>query len=1028
MGFSCETLVVPNLPPGRDTLAYLTSPPSSRNQEEVQAQARALGIAKLHGVPSSDIESGFFSAAEITAKPLTLEEKQAIQNSKTCFLPSKLAPENLGKLGEAPFSFPALKQRSNAYQPVSVRHVIKPVRETSALAPQQAPVLRPTTEEMRDFTAFLESNASLLNTHGMLRVLPPDNEQIPLPVGTTDNLAFKTETQVYIAHSNLAEFTYANLRKGFYKALARFLKSDFVSKKPSKWPVVEGKPLDMFRFFRIVEQRRGPDTILKRKEWVQLTREMGFVRGQSTSLSLRTAYSKYLEPFRHWLGEQLSNIQYEQIIPLDIAPVRPGWKELGLGIIYYSGSSRNLQVVCTQPSLRSVPPYTLRQFRYKWTRPQISAQQAEDEFLNLPECYETEHTSQSPVSLRMLPTKSLASNYDISAFPFTKTVAAYCKDSVNSLNVFPELDAGARFASTRITPSKTNAFRVFLVVDGCGRTFYSKNTWTDQYPGEFVVLKPETEAVAFCHGYSASLKVDVAPFKAWMQTYACSINENVQFQPETQICAERCVYEACMNARALSHDQRASVIPVLANLKTRDVALITELKSFASNHALKLAVKINTQTRVCNGLKRFFLCVQVTSKSSLNSRAKFYTVTEFLNYAPKKGDKVQIYSQYPDLDAEQYFDKLTEEVNNAPTVEEAVIHWLKSVSDALTRKQLISESEVAELCRTMPPTPKCECIATKLMQMREKTAEFLKNPAKLELFQAVECADDGGVLERIYASKNRENDEFSAEVKILEQKYLSKELKPEDLESFFRKHGDVAQFQQFWRHTDATETWLNDFVKASETAAVQDRGVAYLNLQDQARQLGLPENCDAMREIAGFFETQKTSVLNSMMFLYTPQMGDSAALIRLQSVIQNSYVEDASTRAVLAELFAAYPILFRLSDSSLVKRPRRSEIARLARYPLIEAACADLDAWLVQAKQLDWEAISVQVNHMVWGRALPVLPKPVSVSAIRNIYIALFALRVVPDDVESVEAMFKNTLVGVDSVALELRAHYGFLL
>lgn len=1017
MGFTSETLVVPNVPPGRDVLTYLTDKPRDKEQENAHAQARALGVAKLHGVPSCDIERSFYGVDGGAAKPLTAEEKRALQNSKSPFIPNRLEPE-VPKSIESPFPYPAVKPRSHAYTGQQLRFQRNPDRTSSCMGSRRAPVLRPSRAEFSDFGAYVAAHSALLREFGVLRVQPPDNESLPLPVGLLDQMPFKTESQVFAAADATDTFAYTTLRQGFYHALGRFLDKTAAARRPPKWPVVEGRPLDLYRFFRIVEQRHGPSNILRRKEWVQVTRELGFSRGQSTSLSLRSVYTKFLEPFRQWLSSQVL-LDEARVLPLDVDVEREGWQVLEHGISYYTGSARgSLSIVCTQPPQRLLPPFTLRQFRYKWTRVLTSLADSERAYAELLEGSEAERVASAPVLTRLTPSTADDSAFDIMRLPFSGTLAPYLTDSADDF-VFPRLDVGAQFATTQTQPGASGGVSVSLLFDGSPRTcFADGGVWSDHFPGEFLIIGEDTSATTFCHGYSAALTTTVWPLTRFMQRYAEHLPRTLAC--ERVVCAEHAVYTASRDVSNLDEFQRASLLLVLERLRTRDVLLMRRLRAVARAYGLTLVEKPNSETRVCKGIRRFLVCVSVNKQ--------YMSLARFLRQ-PVRNAKVKVYTKFENLDAEAFYDSLIAQVRSAPTFDESVSLWLAEVNRLLLRRQLISETEIETLCANHPRnSTECTAVAMRLLAVRSRMRAFLAScPQARPSLSTVECQDAKGVIEGLHAQRRRELSELGVDITGVLIKYSTGALCATDLVSFFKKHQHVKRFASFWENISEVEAWVVQVHRALTVGAVPDRGTALVQLRAESLRIGIPAMSNPMHAIHAFFEAQKKTVLSSMMFLYSHRMADSESLLRLQSVIAASYVEDPSTRARLKEIFDTLPVLLRLNDAVLVRRPRRSEVAHLVRYPLIESAFTDLDNWLARAKSLDWEAISMQVNAMAWGQPLPVLAKRVYVAAIRDAYRLLYTLRVVPDDVDSVETMFKNTLLGIDAVSAEMCSHYGFL-
>lgn len=1084
MGFTAATISVPSLPASADLLTYLTAPASSKSQEEAQAQSRALAFAILHGVSNADIEAGFFGGESVGIKPLTTEEKQSLQNAKSSFIPKMIDPDGMHKTNcDYHFLYPVARSRYNVYHETKCRRVAdtNPERETSLMGSTRAPILRPTVAEFADLTAFLETNAHWLQEYGMVRVILPEQQALPIPVGITDNIGFKSETQLKVLAENQDQFIYSNLRRGFYLALGRYLERSGIagSRKLTKFPFVEGRPLDLYQFFRIVEQRQGPDVILKRKEWVQVCKELGLQKGQYTSVSLRAIYSKFLEPFRAWLTSHVELSRFI-VLPLSVTEgeVPKDWKELEYGIICYkptlskgttnatgNDSTQTANTINTSQSGHSPvqspnvikspspetndlkygkksifinafaqdniqPPFTLRGFKNKTlTVDSRTLDETEKLYTSLPECYETEKSVDSPVLLRLLPNdvdSSLNPALNIMYMAFQKgTVTKYIHDPIDEL-IFPKLEAGSSFATHKIEPND-NDYRIIMLFDGAPRTYTTSNgVWSDQKQGELLILSPETQVECWCHNYSAVLSVSIMPWFDWFKRFRKALmveisngSESIAFE-RSKICGERTVFEAALDAKHLEERDRHEIVLTLEILQQRDTMLINQLKKLNKSHTLKTVKQ--TVTCALTGRKLYMLYLTVKKKPmSVSAYLKHASDPEYIDEA------ITIHSKYHIDEVSSFYSQLIEHVKNASSVAIVTSEWKSKVEHAISTKKLITLSEIDGLLQECPKVSECIEIACTLQEMKSNMLSFIVpsnhavDPRNSVFVNAIECQDDHGIVERIYQQHERDIAEVDISLDhIVEQ--IRSNVPVENIVSKFSTSGKLGAVMLFVRRLPLLEKWVQNVRTALENPDANTRSQLLNVLRQEMEGLAIQRSSEPGLQIEKVLEQEKSNLLDRLAFLYTTEFRDVEKIRRLH---MDWPAGDEHVQRTINEVYAAIPLIERFDDPLLLRRPRLSQMQHL-NYPLVRQYINDMNAWLESAKNLDWESISLQVNAMIWSHPLPAQSKVISVEQIKQAYSKLFTLNIVPDDIESVDMMFRNTLASIDTCMPNVCQKYGF--
>lgn len=233
----------------------------------------------------------------------------------------------------SPFNLPQQKLKASIpldYRNLPSKILTLPV-SNSAFSKNEIPCFSLTQEQTKDPIAFIESIMEVGKEYGAVKVKLPQND-VELFQSTnqinSDLFWFQTnkllnnppEDEVYMRlkfHHDLLEFHQSeelvkyedqeSKRSGNTSASSG-------SQQANKMPMIDKRPLDLYKLFQSVIIRGGFIEVINKKLWAQIGRELGYKGKIMTSLSssLKSSYQKILYPYELYLREKQSILEVKQ--------------------------------------------------------------------------------------------------------------------------------------------------------------------------------------------------------------------------------------------------------------------------------------------------------------------------------------------------------------------------------------------------------------------------------------------------------------------------------------------------------------------------------------------------------------------------------------------------------------------------------------------------------------------------------------------------------------------------------------------
>ncbi|KAH9440097.1 hypothetical protein H4Q26_000008 [Puccinia striiformis f. sp. tritici PST-130] len=168
---------------------------------------------------------------------------------------------------------------------------------------EHCPVFYPTIDEFKEPMKYFESIGPRLKQFGIGKIVPPSGWKPPF-VLDTDQFKFKTRLQRL---NSMEASARANLN--FLEQLYLFHKqrgsSNFIdSTAQIQVPVIDHRPVDLWRLRREINDMGGYDHITSQRKWSTLAKTMGYNTKSipAVSFKLKTAYSKIIAPFDEYFN------------------------------------------------------------------------------------------------------------------------------------------------------------------------------------------------------------------------------------------------------------------------------------------------------------------------------------------------------------------------------------------------------------------------------------------------------------------------------------------------------------------------------------------------------------------------------------------------------------------------------------------------------------------------------------------------------------------------------------------------------
>ena len=1021
MGFTAASIVAPNVPDRLDPLTFLTAEPRSRVQEQAQEQARALGHAVLRGMSPREIEQivlGTAASRKEGTVELTKEEIAEFQHQKTCTMPLQGgAAGPPPAFVEYPFLFVnnVRSRAAHSCMTVAVPPAGPPPRASNV------PTIPLSAAEFARFDAgTIEKHADVIAERGLAKFVLGGADRVAVRVPfSPDATGFRLCNQYFVGSDTALD--YRAVKRGFFRALIRFHTSYTNDKKRLvRFPTIDRRAVDFFRMFLIVAQRGGVDAVVKNKEWAHIGRELGYPNFHTLSTSMRSVYMRVVHPFAQWLAVHTDPAPH--LIPqLDVVDettqLGDGWKRLSYGIVVYArvGPARGERRVARENVQRSAC-LTLRS--YTDLEPPKPVTELETEFKNLPEFFQTDCFA-APLKLYGLPpyvqppTSEAHTDFgDISDWPLRgagRTWPALIDADIDDL-LLPELVAGRRFSVVEWQTPPAGTYHVSMIVDGSGATWNTVNgEIVDQFLGEIIVVAPQTKTMRWRHNFSMSVEANMFQPK-WLTSVGDLPDLNVQ----------KIVHNLCTAKGSIDENVKAQTLQALHQFRD-------------SERQYGEAIKNRRVVKEMLDAPSYFSHVRVGDKVMKPSK-----------YTGNESEPAELCTIYDSVD--QYFADLEAQLLARPALPAA--KWADAVAAALSHKDFPTRAEITTLEQSQdiprPPRMPEAALEQELKQLVANLDKWLAEPAEQRLTtmrSLVEISDEKDVIRGFETSQSEQQKSRQSWSKMnaaLENGMSVDRLlavTTELLQDPETDHAGIAKVQRAccWvveaialARPNFYGNWSAKPALPVAFAPVVDEASA-VDFRNEGIALGFKPSMQLMGAVDALIVTISESNRQLSVLLGTLEALDpvvvSEATRQLQPVAR---FLQPSLMAQLAKLHAHAPLLARMKDPDLWKRPRRHEVQVLSDIPALGIPLLELDNWLFFVKSLPWPAIFAQIQAMIAGQpALSVVP--VSQTAVLNMYMQIFRLPVLPDDIEQVMKTFEKTLEHFKNQPAPMLQKYGFV-
>jgi histone demethylase JARID1 len=151
----------------------------------------------------------------------------------------------------------------------------------------EAPSFRPTESEFRDPLAYINQIRPVAEQFGICKIIPPKSWR---PKFCIDMNTFKFTPRVQRLNELEAN---SRIKLNFLDKLSKFWE---LQGSRFKIPVLERKPLDLYKLFKLVESLGGYEAVTKTKQWTQVMRILAYKEPTASRL-LKLHYEKVLYPY-----------------------------------------------------------------------------------------------------------------------------------------------------------------------------------------------------------------------------------------------------------------------------------------------------------------------------------------------------------------------------------------------------------------------------------------------------------------------------------------------------------------------------------------------------------------------------------------------------------------------------------------------------------------------------------------------------------------------------------------------------------
>lgn len=233
----------------------------------------------------------------------------------------------------SPFNLP--QQKLKASIPLDYRNLPSKIltlpASDSVSSKNEVPCFSLTPEQTKDPIAFIESVMDIGKEYGAVKVkLPQDDVELFQTTNQINSDLFWFQTNKLLNNPPEDE---VYMRLKFHHDLLEFLQSEDLvkyedqenkrgsnasassaSQQTNKMPMIDKRPLDLYKLFQSVMIRGGFVEVINKKLWAQIGRELGYKGKIMTSLSssLKSSYQKILYPYELYLREKQSILEAKE--------------------------------------------------------------------------------------------------------------------------------------------------------------------------------------------------------------------------------------------------------------------------------------------------------------------------------------------------------------------------------------------------------------------------------------------------------------------------------------------------------------------------------------------------------------------------------------------------------------------------------------------------------------------------------------------------------------------------------------------
>jgi hypothetical protein len=152
---------------------------------------------------------------------------------------------------------------------------------------QEAVTFRPSIDDFADPLAYINQIRHIAENYGICKIIPPKTWR---PTFCIDMNAFKFTPRVQRLNELEAK---TRIKINFLERLSQFW--DLQGGK-FRIPILERKPIDLYKLYKTVEQMGGIEQVTKNKQWSQLIKKLD-LKDANSARYVKTHYDKILYPF-----------------------------------------------------------------------------------------------------------------------------------------------------------------------------------------------------------------------------------------------------------------------------------------------------------------------------------------------------------------------------------------------------------------------------------------------------------------------------------------------------------------------------------------------------------------------------------------------------------------------------------------------------------------------------------------------------------------------------------------------------------